>query len=320
MINKQETYANYEKFNKSKFNSYLFKGQLHEAVNYLSVFPDKADYFEKYINIFQRGHYYKRTDNEVVGNIDKIYQNYYRNIFWDSISIEDADGLLIRELWSFCGSKMGLPMDKKIETRICKMVESEGYNYLGGITQGFYGPYIWEKSSKVIYEVELPSGIEMYPIIMMYDFISRSWLDFISFGQMGTGGWIGEDGTLYCVRDSYDIKSIEFTISFLKHEAQHAYDKRIYPNISSIDLEYRAKLVELIYWPNDELIKSILTEADKSNPNNSHAVAAFRIIEKLSDKIFRNQFINNVYAWNDRVDDVKKYALELYNESSRYIN
>ena len=152
---------------------------------------------------------------------------------------------------------------------------------------------------------------------MMYNFVSRSWLDFISFGQIGTGGWIGENGTLYYVRDSYDIESKSFTISFLKHEAQHAYDQRMYPNISSIDLEYRAKLVELIYWPNEELIKSILVEEDNSNPNNSHSVAAFRIIEKLSDKIFRNTFINNEDVWIDKVDDVKKYALELYNESSR---
>lgn len=303
-------------FNELKFNSYLIKGQLREAVKYLGYFQEKDDLLQQYINIFEEGHYCKRTDNEIIGNIDKIYQNYYRNVFWNNISNEKAIELLIHELWTYCGSKTDLPKDEKIETNIYKIVESEGYQYLGGITSGFYGPYIWEKSSEVIYEVELPCGIEMYSIIMMDGFISRSWLDFISFGQIGTGGWADENGTLCCVRNLYDIGNKKFTISFLKHEAQHAHDKKMYPNISSVDLEYRAKLVELIYWPNEELIKSILAEADNSNPDNSHSVAAFRIIEKLSHKIFSNEFINHEDLWNDKVGDVKKYALELYNESS----
>lgn len=51
-----------------------------------------------------------------------------------------------------------------------------------------YGPYIWENSERVIYEVEIPSGIQKVAINMMDGFVSRSWLDFISFGQTGTGG------------------------------------------------------------------------------------------------------------------------------------
>lgn len=305
------------KFNKSKLYSYLLKGQLNEAVNYLSNFPHKKDCFQKYINVFKEGQYYKRTDNKVIGSIDKIYQNYYRNIFWDDIPNEEAKELLFNELWVFCGSKIDLPKDENIESSIAKIVESEGYQFLGGRTGGFYGQYIWKSSLETTYEVELPSGIETYSIIMMDGFISRSWLDFISFGHMGTGGWIGENGTLCCVKDSYNIESENFAISFLKHEAQHAYDKKKYPNITSVDLEYRAKLIELIYWPNEELIKSIFNEADNSNPNNSHSVAAFRIINSMSARIFGCEFVHDENSWDNRIDDVKKVALELYDESNK---
>lgn len=305
------------KFNEHEFKAYLWKGQLHEAMNYLSILPDKKDLFEKYINVFEKGQYYKRTDNEILGDIDRIYQNYYRNIFWNNTQKREAEKLLIQALWIFCGSKSDLPMDENIEHEIAKIVNKEGYEFLGGYTQGFFGPYIWKSSTKVTYEVELPSGIEPYTIIMMDGFISRSWLDFISFGITGAGGWVGNNGILCCVSNLYDVESNEFNISFLKHEAQHAYDKKKYPYMSSVDLEYRAKLVELIYWPNDEKIKVIHREADNSNPDNSHSIAAYRIINEMSQKIFECEFVDDEKAWEDKVDSVNRYASELLEKSSK---
>lgn len=307
------------KYDKYEFGSYLVKGQLHEAINYLSKFSDKKDWLEKYINIFEKGQYYKRTDNEVLGCIDQIYQNYYRKVLWKKHSNEDAKKTLFHELWLFCGSKANLSKDENIEDEVEKIVNSEGYEYLGGRTLGFYGPYIWEGSTKVTYEVELPSGIEPYTIIMMDGFISRSWLDFISFGNTGTGGWVGEDGTLHCVRSAYEIESEEFNVSFLKHEAQHAHDKRKYSDTTSVDLEYRAKLVELIYWSSDEKIKDIYREADNSNPDNSHSVAAYKIINEMSRKIFESEYMNNENVWKDKLDSIKDYALELLEKSSKVL-
>lgn len=272
------------------------------------------------MNIFQEGQYYKRTDNEILGSIDRIYQNYYRNVFWMNLSNEDAKKLLFHELWLFCGSKTNFPRDENIEYEIEKIVKLEGYEYLGGETQGFYGPYIWKRSAEATYKVELPSGIEPYTVIMMDGFISRSWLDFISFGNTGPGGWVGENGILYCVRSAYEIDSDKFNLSFLKHEAQHAYDKRMYSDITAVDLEYRAKLVELIYWPNDEKIKEIYRESDNSNPDNSHSVAAYRIINEMAQKLFGCEYVNDEKIWWDKLDNVKKYAIELLDKSSEVFN
>ncbi|WP_352420687.1 hypothetical protein [Proteiniborus sp.] len=63
------------KFYELEFKSYLWKGKLHEAVNYLSKFQDRKDWLQKYINIFEEGQYYKRTDNQNIGDIEKSIKN-----------------------------------------------------------------------------------------------------------------------------------------------------------------------------------------------------------------------------------------------------
>ena len=304
-------------FNKNEFDSFLLKAQLHNAITYLSKFPDKKDWFEWYTSMFNKDKYNKRTDNETLEKIDCIYQDYYRDAFWNNLSNEEAKELLFHKLWLFCGSQNGLNKDESIEDEIAKIVNAEGYKYLGGSTQGYFGPYIWKNSENVTYDVELPSGIEPYTIIMMDGFISRSWLDFISFGQTGTGGWVGENGTLCCVKSSYENGSEDsFNISFLKHEAQHAFDKKRYLDITSVDLEYRAKLVELIYWPDAKKIKQIFRESDTSNPDNNHSIAAAKIINKMIHELFKCENVNDESAWDDKIDNVKLYASQLLEESS----
>lgn len=298
-------------FNELKFKSYLWKGQLHDAVNYLSNFKEKKDLFNKYIDIFDRGKSYKRTDNKVIGDIDKIYQTYYRNVFWNNIQYEKAEKSLFKRLMKYCEENSYPITDGDIENEIERIVKREGYDYLGGKTSGLYGPYIWKTSTRVTYDVELPSGIEPYTIIMMDGFISLSWLDFISFGITGTGGWIGKDGTLCCVRSVYDTESKEFNISFLKHEAQHGYDIKKFPGITSADLEYRAKLVELIYWPDCKIMLNIINEADNTNPDNGHSIAARRIVSEMSKVIFNCEYMDNEEARTNRVNDINRCALDL---------
>lgn len=306
------------KFNEREFKPYLWKGQLHEAVDYLSNFPDKKELHQKYLKVFKEGEYYKRTDNLVISELDKIYQKYYRNVFWMKMPQEQTTKLLFQELEAFCEKHLATP-NGETEENIKVIVNREGYECLCGITQGYFGPYIWKNSTKVTYEVELPNGIEPYQVIMMDGFISRSWLDFISFGMTGAGGWADGNGTLCCVRSVYDTSSESFNISFLKHEAQHAYDKKKYPKITSTDLEYRAKLVELIYYSTDEVFKNFFNEADNTNLDNGHAVAAYRIISNLSQKIFGCDYMSDENAWNGKLYDIKKNSRELLEESNQIL-
>jgi len=306
-----------EKYDEYKFKSFLWRLELKEAVNYLSNFPEMNDLYQKYISVFEKGEYLKRTDNEVIGHIDMIYQKYYRNVFWKALNKFEAMKTLFQELFEYLKLDKTIVKIEDTEERVVSLVNKEGYECLCGETQGFFGPYIWKDSTKETFEVELPEGTENYTIVMMDGFISRSWLDFISFGKTGAGGWTRKDGLLSCVRKVYDITSDSFKISFLKHEAQHSYDIKKYPKITSVELEYRAKLVELIYWPNGKIIKFIHNEANNSNKDNTHAYSAYLIIRDLSKRIFELDYIPDYVKWEDKINEIQKYSLELLKISSK---
>lgn len=77
---------------------------------------------------------------------------------------------------------------------------------------------------------------------------------------------------------SYDFNSEEFRVSLLKHEAQHARDLLRHKDMPLEELEYRAKLVELIYTEKRNLLRQFLREADSSNLQNGHLSAAAKIL------------------------------------------
>ena len=102
----------------------------------------------------------------------------------------------------------------------------------------------------------------------------RGWMDYLTFGRFGTGGWASLVGTINCVEQAYDFESKGFLVSLLKHEAQHTIDMGRFPGITPTELEYRAKLVELHYSSDLGLLQRFLSQADESSPENSHAVAS----------------------------------------------
>lgn len=164
------------------------------------------------------------------------------------------------------------------------MLETAGYHALFGKTQGYYGPYIWQETVPTTYQVELPGGTAEYTVNILKGFVFRSWMDYLSFGKVGTGGWIlGEDGTINCIEQAYDFESERFLVSLLKHEAQHVVDMKQFPGITPAELEYRAKLVELHYSNDLGLLQEFLSAADESKVNDGHAIASAKIKREFAD-------------------------------------
>ena len=108
-------------------------------------------------------------------------------------------------------------------------------------------------------------------------------MDYLTFGRVGTGGWASPDGTINCIAQTYDFESERFLVSLLKHEAQHAVDMKRFPEITPAELEYRAKLVELHYSGNLDLLQEFLSTADASRANDAHATASARIKREFAD-------------------------------------
>lgn len=171
------------------------------------------------------------------------------------------------------------------KSKIAEMFQKQSYHFLGGKTGGYWGPYIWETTESKTYDVELPDGQRPYLVKFLDGFISKSWLDYVSFGEIGTGGWTDGDGIIHCVKASYELEDENFTVSLLKHEAQHAMDLSKHPHMSSDDLEYRAKLVELIYSSKRNLLQQFIHEADNSKEKNGHSLAANRVVEEFAKKL-----------------------------------
>ena len=137
------------------------------------------------------------------------------------------------------------PLSGTFRQRLQAAFEAEGYHALFGKTQGYYGPYVWRETVPAVYQVELPDGSAEYTVNLLKGFVFRSWMDYLTFGRYGTGGWASPDGTINCIEQAYDLESERFRVSLLKHEAQHTVDRKRFPQITPAELEYRAKLVEL---------------------------------------------------------------------------
>ncbi len=117
------------------------------------------------------------------------------------------------------------------------------------------------------------------------------------------GGWTDGDIVVCGSCDPDPIESEYFQVSFLKHEAQHVQDLARWPDLSQELLEYRAKLVELIYSRERKLLYFFQYQARegyRKETGNGHMLAARRIVEGI-----------------DPAGDIPAQALALFWESCK---
>lgn len=267
-----------ESFQKDIYRGYLIRADLNGAIRYVKQFPEKKELYEKYQSLFEKEQYLTYDVDPALNEILLIYQKYYRDVLYLNRPCEDAEKTMLGRLKALLMvEEPDITMEKLEETYVARVFTQKGYGFQGGQTGSYYGPYIWTKTELKTYAVELPEGIQEYSVRFLDGFISRSWMAYISFSEVGTGGWTDENGMINCVKSAYHVESESFQVSLLKHEAQHAMDRANYTGMTSAEMEYRAKLVELIYTKEQNLLHSFLLEADTSQENNGHAVASDRI-------------------------------------------
>lgn len=277
-----------EEFQYDVYRGKLIQGKLKEAAAYLSAFSGQKQLYERYIALFENEQYITYDIEEKLNRILLCYQKYIRNVLYCDMDESRAEQILLEQLKNEIPVNNSVNLQEMDEIAVPEVFRTYGYQCMGGQTGRWYGPYVWKYTELTSFDVEVPSGTRQYSIRFMDGFVFRSWLDYISFGKIGTGGWSGEDGVISCVRSVYDLDSESFTVSLLKHEAQHEDDKARYQNMTSEQLEYRAKLVELIYSTQRNLLPSFLLEADESDSDNGHAMASYRIrqgFEKYSENL-----------------------------------
>lgn len=269
-------------YNEEIYCGAIIKGDLRGAMEYISKFPEKIQLYARYCELFELEEYIKYDLDPRLDELLLAYQQYYREIFYLCGDKQLAAGKLRDRLLSGFGiTDANVQLCDLEEKYLLPLFAEHGYQFLGGKTSGYYGPYVWRTTERVTYAVELPDGVESYTVKMLDRFVSLGWMDYLSFGMVGTGGWTDADGCINCVRSAWDLNGEAFRVSLLKHEAQHARDLRVNRNLSSEDLEYRAKLVELIYTEERNLLRTFVEEADPAAADNGHARAANRIVQEM---------------------------------------
>lgn len=258
-----------------QISQFFVNGDIKGAIAYMHDHEEFKDILPAYVAIFEDQKYrtYEIPDN--LNDILRFYQIYFRDTFYCGLPESEAAGKLLTGLRAL----LNMPdADEALLTeQLQSLFEAESYHALFGKTQGYYGPYIWRDTVPTVYRVELPDGTAEYTVNILKGFVFRSWIDYLTFGRYGTGGWASPDGTINCVEQAYDFKSERFLVSLLKHEAQHTVDMKRFPEITPAELEYRAKLVELHYSSDLSLLQKFLSEANESKTNDAHAVASVRI-------------------------------------------
>lgn len=258
-----------------ELRQYFLQGDLRGAMQYMSKHEEYKDILADYRAIFEQCRYRSYDLPEPLNDLLLPYQVYFRDVFYCGLPQAEAERKLLAQL------KEILEMPDAEEDTLTEQLQlvfaRKGYHALFGKTQGYYGPYVWKDTVPTVYRVTLPEETAEYTVNLLKGFVFRSWMDYLTFGRYGPGGWASPDGTINCVEQAYDLESERFRISLLKHEAQHTVDMKRFPGITPIELEYRAKLVELYYSGDIGLLQKFLSEADASKVGDSHAVASARL-------------------------------------------
>ena len=269
-----------------QISRFFLNGDIKGAIAYMRNHEEFKDILPAYIAIFENCEYRTYEIPYILNDILRLYQVYFRDTFYCGLLETEAADKLLTQL------KALLDMPDAEEALLTEQLQSafeaEGYHALFGKTQGYYGPYVWKDTVPAVYSVELPEGTAQYTVNILRGFVFRSWMDYLTFGRFGTGGWASPDGTINCIEQAYDFESERFLVSLLKHEAQHTVDMKQFPGITPAELEYRAKLVELHYSGDLGLLQKFLSAADESRPNDSHAIASARLKREFADTDQKN--------------------------------
>lgn len=297
------------------YYGYIIKGDLLSAITYIKQFPEKSDLYNRFASVFEHEQYISYEVDAELNEILLAYQKYYRDAFYLCIAKEQAENKLKERLAKLLNiADEHIALCELEQKNLVDLFESRGLHFLGGKTGGYYGPYIWRTTETVTYDVELPDGVQNYSVKLLDGFIVRSWIDYLSFGEIGSGGWADGDGYINCVKSAWDFESESFRVSLLKHEAQHAQDLKTDNNMPSEYLEYRAKLVELIYSKERNLLKSFASEADPTDKSNGHAMAAHRILKGFADMLG----VDEVIPERIQLEQIQAIARVLFENSMRY--
>jgi hypothetical protein len=267
------------------------------------------------------------SGNKIIYDVSNIYRGYWKTQLLkknpkdrndSSLYNTLADYLLNNQLTKF--SRDSLKKTIKNDSELKRIIEGEGFKAEFKYRNGFQEVFIWDKETIDKYRVTLPKDTLNATVIFIENYHLNGYDNYASLGNSQVGGWaIKESATLYCNKSDYDLNSEKFKISYLKHESIHFADLNDYPNLSSADLEYRAKIIELMYCTQKTIydrILQFLNGASSADRNHSHPYANYNLIKNLSRLLFNSEYESDYTKWeNISVETINNAASVLYERS-----
>lgn len=137
-----------------EIQQFFLNGDMKGAIAYMRAHEEFRDILPAYAAIFENQEYRTYEIPDALNTILRLYQVYFRDVFYCGLSETEAAERLRTRLQELLA--MPEADEAALTERLRSMFESEGYHALFGRTQGYYGPYIWRETVPTVYRVELP--------------------------------------------------------------------------------------------------------------------------------------------------------------------
>lgn len=294
-------------FDRNVFSGLASRGKVREVIDYLKQFPELcADAITAYDRIYEKEDYPAIGEEEGLYEILLCYQKYYREVFYLELpEAECAERLRLGLLEQFPEATADMDLDTIEKGPFLEFITRRGWFMKPGRIGGYRSPFLWKKSELRTYQAELPEGMQECSFVFAEDFIFLGHWWYLSLGEHAAGAWVGDDGIVYCDWKSYDLESEDFNISMLKHEAQHVMDLNRWPELSSEMLEYRAYLLDLIYYESENRLIYFDANASLEDPDNEYACAAYYVCSDFYQRFPVDDF------GSIPIPEIQAYAREL---------
>ena len=335
--NSQELKSDSIKLDRSKILSYALDADLASVLPLLNVditkltsekdsiiksgLENRFKYSEDRSGFLEK----KKSD---IDDLLKVFSDYWRESLLNPS--KNYDTIFSKSLIKFFSGKYNLTglsvadslISDTLNYFILKYVNSVNYFTTGyGRTGKLLDLLVWKRQSDTTYKFNFLNDELKAKVVFMYDFVTLGWEEYATLGIAFPGGW-ATDKELHCVRDSYDLNSENFKVSYLAHESRHMSDNRLYPDrLTGAELEYRAKITE-ICLAKETLFNLIQNFISNSNPksDNAHPLANYFVVHNLSKKLFGTDFEKNSDKWKQlSIEKINEAGFALLKENTEFL-
>ena len=226
-------------------------------------------------------------DDPWIAKLAEVYVSYWQRSLTQTGKRIQAEQELGNQLAKLLGGPPSTKLDfDSLEKEAAAEVEKHGFHALFGVTAPLREFMAWKKQTVEQRQVQLPEGPYPVRVTFMDDFAVRGWGYYATCGRRSTGGWATGEGLFAVVPAYKSLDDETFAVRFLAHETQHFADKHNFGHLESWELEYRAKLTELVLAVarQDSTLQRICENRSEVN-ESAHAYADFHVIRDMGQRL-----------------------------------